>query len=77
MKRLFILVLAVGVFASCSNSSNVASDMKDSVDSITKEKKQSIDNAASQAKDTIQKNADSTKKIIDSSAKRATDSLKK
>lgn len=77
MKRLFILVLAAGFFASCNNSGNAGSDLKDSVDSVTSEKKESIDNAAQQAKDTIQKNADSLKSTIDSVSKKATDSLKK
>lgn len=77
MKKLFVLVLAAGVFASCNNSGDAAKDMKDSLDSVTKLKKESVDNAAQQAKDTMQKNADSLKNKIDSAAKKASDTLKK
>jgi len=77
MKRLFILVLAAGVFASCNNSGDAAKDIKDSIDSVTNLKKESVDEAAKQAKDTMEKHADSLKSTVDSLAKKTTDSLKK
>lgn len=77
MKKLFVFLMAAGFLASCSNSSDAAKDVKDSLDSTTQEKKESIDNAASQAKDTIEKANDSLKNRIDSVAEKAKDSLKK
>ncbi len=78
MKQLFLFVLSAGLLAACNNTgSSAANDIKDSVDSITNLKKESVDNAAEQAKDTMQKNADSLKKMIDSTAKKASDSLHK
>jgi len=77
MKRIFVLILAAGFFASCSNSGDAAKDIKDSIDSTTNEKVESIDNAAEQAKDTTKQAADSLKEKVDSVANKVADSTKK
>ena len=77
MKKMILIVAVAGFFASCSNSGDAAKQVKDSLDSVTKLKKESIDNSANKAKDTIEKANDSIKKRIDTSGKRIHDSLNK
>lgn len=77
MKKLLVFVLASGLLAACNNSGDAAADVKDSLDSVTKEKTESIDEAAQQAKDTIKEANDSLKERVDSVADQTKDSLKK
>lgn len=77
MKKLFVILFVAGLAASCNNAANPEQRVKDSLDSITNLKKESIDDAAKQAKDTIQQTNDSLKQRIDSVADQTRDSLKK
>lgn len=77
MKKVFAFILAAGFLVSCSNSGDAAKDIKDSLDSTTNEKVESIDNAAEQAKDTIKEANDSLKEKVDSLSEKAADSTKK
>lgn len=77
MKKLLFTLFIAGLMASCSNNANPEAEVKDSLDSITNLKKESIDEAAQQAKDTIEQRNDSLKERIDSVADQTRDSLKK
>lgn len=77
MKKLFAILFLAAIVASCDNSANSEQRMKDSLDSITNLKKESINQAAEQAKDTIEQSNDSLKQRIDSVADKTRDSLKK
>jgi cellobiose-specific phosphotransferase system component IIA len=77
MKHLFVILLSVGVLASCNNSGNAEQRVKDSLDSLKNLKVESVQNAANQAIDTIEKQHDSINKRIDNVADQTRDSLKK
>ena len=77
MKRLVVAFALVLVFASCENSGSSAADqIKDSVDSVTNLKVESVKEAADEAIDTIKSSSDSLKNRIDEVAGEVADSLK-
>jgi len=79
MKKLLV-VLALGVFASCGNGTstdNTQDSAVNAVDSAQTEQKDAVDSAASAQKDNIDSVKQQEKAAIDSAADAKKDSIKK
>jgi hypothetical protein len=66
MKKLFILFVVAGFFASCDNAAENGQTTKDSLDSVENAKKEMIDSSATEAKDSIEQRIDAKKEMVDS-----------
>lgn len=53
MKKLVIVLLAAGFFASCNNAADNTQREKDSLDSVAREKKDVIDSTTQEKKDAL------------------------
>ena len=73
MKKLFLVFAVAGSLMACDNSADAEQRIKDSLDSVTNLKKESIDEAAKDAKQGI----DSTTEAIKDSVDAGVDSLNK
>jgi gas vesicle protein len=73
MKKLFLVFAVAGSLVACNNAADTAQKTKDSLDSVTKLQKESVDNAAQEAKE----NLDSTSNVIKDSVDQVKDSVNK
>ena len=73
MKKLFLVFAVAGSLVACDNAADTAQKTKDSLDSVTKLQKESVDNAAQEAKE----NLDSTSNVIKDSVDQVKDSVNK
>ena len=73
MKKVLIVLLAGGFFASCNNAADNTQREKDSLDSIAREKKDVIDSTTQEKKDELDSAAryqDSVQNAQDTAAKK-------
>lgn len=66
MKKVLMVVAVAGFMASCNNAADTEARLKDSLDSIGKLQKESVENAADTAKKNIEETIDAKKDMVDS-----------
>lgn len=66
MKRFLGIVAIAAVFVSCDNTANSDQKIKDSLDSITKLQKESIDKSSEEAKENLDSINNAKKEVVDS-----------
>jgi DNA phosphorothioation-dependent restriction protein DptG len=65
MKKLFLAIAVVGFLVSCDNAANTEARAKDSLDSIEKLQKESVNEAADAAKTNIDSTIEMKKDSVD------------
>ena len=66
MKKVLMVIAIAGFMASCNNAADTEARTKDSLDSIGKLQKESVENAADTAKKNIDSTTEAQKNRVDS-----------
>lgn len=66
MKKVLMVIAIAGFMASCNNAADTEARTKDSLDSIGKLQKESVENAADTAKKNIDSTTEAQKNMVDS-----------
>ena len=76
MKKLFLVFLVAGSLVACDNAANTADNAKDSLYSVTKLQKESVDEAAKDAKENLDSTSDAVKDSVDAAVDHSKDTTK-
>jgi hypothetical protein len=77
MKKLFLVFAVAGSLIACNNAGDAAQNSKDSLDSVTKLQKESVEEAAQDAKQNIDSTNKATKDSVDAALDRSNDTTNK
>ena len=65
MKKLFLVLAVAGSLVACDNAADTAQKTKDSLDSVTKLQKESVEDAAKDAKENLDSTSEAVKDSVD------------
>ena len=76
MKKILLVLAVAGSLVACDNAADTAQKTKDSLDSVTKLQKESVENAAEDAKENLDSTSNAVKDSVDAAVDHANDSTK-
>ena len=76
MKKLFLVLAVAGSLVACDNAADTAQKTKDSLDSVTKLQKESVEEAAQDAKQNLDSTSEAVKDSVDAAVDHSKDTTK-
>lgn len=76
MKKILLVLAVAGSLVACDNAADSAQQTKDSLDSVTKLQKESVEDAAKDAKENLDSTANAVKDSVDAAVDQSKDTTK-